>query len=887
MYIKNIILFTFLTIGIFSSNSYSVLSEILFVKKYSFSDSSLDETKALNYIIGNGENSEEVFQFMWEEAIKGNEKVQLKLLLLFTTNAFYNKATQRIPSLLNTHEYSLNSLINMGIEQEKSWAFYEKAKTETDHKEKFILLNKANNFLPPQLASKSLRDNIDEKRKPLVDEILPTIESIKDTEKNKVRINRFINDIAEYKYGSFLFFIYTRLKTKNPDYANTCLKAASELGYITASIELGYNYNLQKNNDAAYECFLKAALKNDIGSMYNAGVKLINKESILHHQEGLKWLLKAADNDDIDAMYHAAITLKRLSSTPSGTDIEKIFNLLYEAAKNGHADAMAKLGKMLQQEFVGRVPNIAESAQYLLKASQQNHPKAMYHYGLLLKNGFANQQPNLKKGNEWINKAANLGCEVAMNYVAARFMGWIKGEEQTLNKKEAYNCFLKASEKDDIARFNAANMIGCGFNKIKPNLKKAISFLLPAAKNEQIESMILLARFYLQEAINENNKTSFKNAALWLNKAKEYGYFDTILKSNSSLSSCLIRKIRYRFTFTEKAKIREIHNLACLHYEGYADGKENKEEAFRLFLCAAKNNYTPSMSCVADMLLDGFEGQEPDPKEAAYWFSQAAENDHTPSMVKVAKLYITIPDFSKDPQNFKDALFWLQKADALNEPEAHTYLKICETLLNNSSESQIDDESLVNLIEQTNKLEPSFAVSDLLSTPNEENLDHTENDSEEITIAFSEDNNEIAASPEMPEILPLYTDYKNPKFIRNHFRELGLLKKQQKDQEQNAPIFLSTNNQLIVDMLLDKKITNKNIDYHQLVVLFKDPFFENQVKITKSKCGCVIIAKNYKTLRHEATSTHKKHGQSYDGLNRDFARELISILQMFDLGIVE
>ena len=83
------------------NSAYFVLSPELYKKKYSFLEPVLDETKAVNYIIGRGENPEEIYNVMQQEAFQGNEKVQLKLSLLFTADAFFNKEKQRMPDLLN------------------------------------------------------------------------------------------------------------------------------------------------------------------------------------------------------------------------------------------------------------------------------------------------------------------------------------------------------------------------------------------------------------------------------------------------------------------------------------------------------------------------------------------------------------------------------------------------------------------------------------------------------------------------------------------------------------------------------------------------------------------------------------------------------------------
>lgn len=901
MCIKKILFFIFCINVIAINSSMAVLSDGFFRKKYKFSESSLDETKALNYIICRGENPQEMFEYMWREATLGNEKVQLKLLLLFSNESFYKKAKTRLSDLLESDTaYSLNALIEIGITQKKPWAFYEKAKIENNPKEKFILLNEALNFIMLWEETQELYVKIQEERNKFSYVIVQECRFLQPefSEKDNKKIDRFVKDCTDLKNGGFLFFLYQQLKEmdkKNSYYAQACLKAACALNNISACTERGDIYYLNGQNQEAVEYYRKAAEYGYISAMLNLGAIILEEEFKLasfdvNISEGFKWILKAAEGGEIPAMYCAAHWLKKVHKVQKiQIDEQKLFNFLYEAAMRGHVDSMIKLAKMYQNGFNHNEPNLTETIYWLLKAIEQNNPDAMYKYGLLLKKGFLDQEPNLVEGHCWIQKAASLELEIAMNYLAGWYMGWVKGEEQNLNYKKAYEWFFKASQIDDLAKFNMGIMALRGFGFKKPKKGLAIQFLSESAKNNQTRSMIVLAELYLKEAEHINNKSKkqqkYKEAASLLSKAVSYGYFDNLLKP--VIQKNYPTKIRFRFTIPNLYNINQILNLGHLYNEGYVDGTQNKKEAFKYFLCAAENNNVYAMECVANLFVEGFNGQESNIKEAAYWYAQAANNNCASSMVKLAKLYIFEPFFSTNSHYLQEAVFWLRKAESMDEADAHTYLEMCEKLLSESSNtsSNAADTTLEDLAAIQTDIQFCYCESGELVTPNDVTADYVQEDDH---ITFEEniiDDIELPESPELPETTPLKEISRNPKYIRHTLRKIAQLKKEQQNlkNDTNQVRSLSATNNFIVQKLLDKNSKNINIGYSELVKLFNDPFFENQVNVHPTKSGCIISAKNYKTLQHKTTSTHKKHGQTYSGLNRSFAKELVDILEIFGL----
>jgi hypothetical protein len=356
---------------------------------------------------------------------------------------------------------------------------------------------------------------------------------------------------------------------------------------------------------------------------------------------------------------------------------------------------------------------------------------------------------------------------------------------------------------------------------------------------------------------------------------------------------------RSMFFLKTENKINALINFAKLCIQGYVDGQKNIQKAIEMILPLAKKNYHEAMDFMGHIFLDCDEDDELNHKKAAEWYKRAAESGYEPSMIKFAKLMILSPCLSKSDQNLKEALFWLQKAESLGIDEARNYLEMCENLMKENAELEISDNDILekNDISDNNMIDfkqldapIELQEIDFVENYSNNNVDLAESDDYFINVDFNDENNIIIDDYNSMESLNIVDknvqQSKNPKYIREQLRKLAELKKKQEDQKNNNDVEkkeLSEKNQLIVNMLLDKSIKVKNVDYTQLVNLFEDPFFENQVSITKSKSGCVIAAKNYKTLAYVTASTHKKHGQTYKGLNPFFARDLIEVLALFGL----
>ncbi|MDP1974779.1 MAG: tetratricopeptide repeat protein, partial [Alphaproteobacteria bacterium] len=715
------------------------------------------------------------------------------------------------------------------------------------------------------------------------------------------------------KNGGFLNYLYEDYKKSNEYFAFECLKTACDLGHVGAIISYGNNCYANNDVDGACHWFLKAAEKGNVNAMFNVGTILTNKSKKIDKLEGLKWLLKAAEEGEIDAMYNAGVILRKIASDP--VDQIKAFNLFKVASENGQLDAMNALGEMYLEDLEGVGYNSEEAAKCFLSAAEKEDVNGMYLYGVFLKKGFMNQEPNINKGNEWILKAAKKECVAAMNHYGGSLMGWVEDVKEPTTKA-AYNWFLKAAKmRDKASMFNVGEMLWWGCGGVKENRQRAKEWLLKSANDGYLDAMIVLATHLLGESYGEN--LSFKQKKLLLNEAVrllkiayDNHYFADLLDSNelkakkNVLDSVDKDKFRVKFSdrsaFRPKAedKVIALINFAKLYIQGYVDGQKNIQKAIELILPLAKNNYPEAMDFMGRIFLE-VDDNGLNHQKAAKWYKRAAENGYVSSMIKFAKLVILSPFLVKNDDNLKEALFWLQKAELLGMHEARNYLEMCENLLNENAELEISDNEVLekNDISDHNiidfkQLNTPIELQEIKIDPSQNNnIDLAESNDFFINVDFVDENN-IIVDDKLDSMKSLNVvdenvqQSKNPKYIRKQLRKLAALKKKQEDQQNNnddEKKELSEKNQLIVNMLLDKNIKSKNVDYTQLVNLFSDPFFENQVSITKSKSGSVITGKNYKTLDYAIASTHKKHAQSYKGLNPFFARDLIEILALFGL----
>jgi TPR repeat protein len=924
-------------VSFFSFNEINAgLREDLSRKKYAFSEVTFDEHAAFLHVLGKAETNkvaEEAFLLMWEEAKLGNEKFQKKLFTLFSTPAFYEKAKTRVSCLNNTNVYSLDKLIEIGFSQEKTWSFYQKAIREKDQKKKFIFLNLYLNniYIDANKNNPEFIHARDEHNKMVMSKSVGCLElNIAKGKKGKKNEKDFIDNNIFLKNASTLIACYRHFEDNPSKFSLKCLEEAAKLGSVEAHIRLSERYKSLGKKDLYFYHLRKAAEKGDPTVLSCLAYNLQDSQSISDKEEAVKLYSKLAEEGDFNIMNNLQNLLRTL---PKTNDIDILhFNLLKEMIKLGDVDSNLDLAEMYLDGIAGNNPEPKEAYKCLLDAANQNSRDAMYFLGLLLKIGFEEQEPDTISGNIWITKAADLGCTFAMNHLGGltAFDG-----DGAITEKESYEWFLKASQLGDKQSMsNLAFILWFGCDGVEANEEEALKWSLKAADEDELTSMICASFFMLKMATKESNQ--FK-AQKYLHKSGHYlknlldaGYFNNLLKedprsdeptkltiksddikSNNSvfLSHGHIKDIYTKtnilktilhcpLTYNIRDKAELLYSLGFLYLHGFVDGRKNKNEAFRLLLIAAKHRHMASMYLVAQMYYSGFKDQKPDHKNAGKWWLGAAESGCSEAMVNYAKLLITDPAFEKNTENLSNAFFWLKKAQSLGNVSADKYLKLYKFSTEQNEEVDLQDSDLL-FFEEKNE-QPDLNVFDLNRFDFIGNIEKVETNNvldtaeEQINVVFNEDDTIISTEnvEEIKEntqkslnIIDESHQYiKNPKYIREQLRKIGELNKTKENKKVNKDIRISNENQLTIDILLDKSTKQKNINYTQLVHLFHDPFFDNQVEVKKSKSGCVIKAKNFETLDYVVASTHKKHGQSYDGLNREFAKQLINILEIFALN---
>ena len=924
-------------VSFFSFNEINAgLREDLSRKKYTFSEVTFDEHAAFLHVLGKAATNkvaEEAFFLMWEEAKLGNEKVQKKLFTLFSTPAFYGKAKTRVSCLNNTDTYSLDRLIEAGISQEKTWAFYQKAVRENDKKKRFILFNQYINYIYAD-GNKNNPEFIharDEHNKIVMSKSVGDFSlNIAKGKKGKKNEKDFIDTNISLKNASTLIASYDHFVDNPSKFSLKCLEEAAKLGSVSAHTRLSERYKSLGKMDLYFYHLRKAAEKGDPSVMGCLAYQLDNSQSMSDKEEVLSLYLKLAEEGDFNIMNNLQILLRKL---PKTNDIDILhFNLLKEMIKLGDVNSNLDLAEMYLDGIADNNPEPKEAYKCLLDAANQDSPDAMYFLGLLLKIGFEGQEPDTIAGNVWITKAAHQGCTIAMNHLGglSSFDG-----DGAITEKESYEWFLKASELGDKQSMsNLAFLLFVGCDGIEANEEEAFKWSLKAVDESELSSMLCASILMLKMSKKESNQFI---AQKYLHKSGRYlkhlldaGYFNNLLKedprsdvpikltvksddidNDNSLflthglvkdiyaNTNLLKTILHSpLIYNIRDKSELLYSLGFLYLHGFVDGRKNKNEAFTLLLIAAIHRHIPAMNLVAQMYYSGFKNQKPDHKKAAKWWLGAAESGCSDAMVNYAKLLITDPTFEKNIENLSNAFFWLKKAKSMGNENAHKYLKLYKVLTEQNEEVDLQDSDFLFFEEKDEQ--PDLNVLDLNQFDFIGNIEKakTNNDldtaEEQINVVFNEDNTIISTEnvEEIKEntqknlnIIDESDQYiNNPKYIREQLRKIGELNKTKENKKINKDIKISNENQLTIDILLDKSTKQKNINYTQLVNLFNDPFFENQVAVNKSKSGCLIKAKNYETLDYVVASTHKKHGQSYDGLNREFAKQLINILEIFGLN---
>ncbi|NCQ67633.1 MAG: sel1 repeat family protein [Alphaproteobacteria bacterium] len=271
------------------------------------------------------------------------------------------------------------------------------------------------------------------------------------------------------------------------------------------------------------------------------------------------------------------------------------------------------------------------------------------------------------------------------------------------------------------------------------------------------------------------------------------------------------------------------------------------------------------------LLGQGFRGQAPDDERALKYLTRAADKGLSKSMLVLGIYYLS-------KNKISDAIFWLEKAKINREPIVERYLEIAKQSAFESPTSEaahlVDEDSdrqLTQLIEST--IEPvSKSEGAEVSTAETDSGDEADwsdsSEDEEVSAEIAESTGSSKTNSDFQKLI------KNPKFLREQLRKLGR-KKLEIDQ-------LAEDHRIPTDRNRDTVERIKNFDaklsYQDISELFKDPYFKNEVRVSKTKSGIQV-----KSIKGISAGTHRNHTKKYDGYHRNFLKDLKKVLESFSL----
>lgn len=329
---------------------------------------------------------------------------------------------------------------------------------------------------------------------------------------------------------------------------------------------------------------------------------------------------------------------------------------------------------------------------------------------------------------------------------------------------------------------------------------------------------------------------------------------------------------------------------AEIYEHGYEGQQPDKFKALELYEKSAALCNLSSMHNAALLLGQGFEGQRPDMPRALEYLERAANGGLSDSMLLLGLYYLRNSD--RNDNFLKTALFWLESANTNGNRLAGMYLEMAKRFaaqLEGEEQTKLVTEAetkdLIKLTEQAYSAvkEPNITELESLLTveiPIDGKDALTLDDTLIVDMPADVDEGQSADSATRPVETSKYSFWPksesgNPKRLREQLRAAGK-KKLEMDALHTKPRELSTKNKAIVG-----KINNNDtkLSIHDINSLFMDPYFKNQVNISKTKSGITV-----KSVQRNSTGTHRKHTKDYDGLHRNFIKGLQVVLESFGLG---
>ena len=218
------------------------------------------------------------------------------------------------------------------------------------------------------------------------------------------------------------------IEEENLTYAITLLEKAANQQYALAAFSIGMIYyeKFPKQKHKGFEWFYQAAKSNHREAQYYTGLCYQQGIGVEKDIElAIYWYQQAALKNEKNALYHLAMLLMKQKDR----NMENIFQLLLQAAREDHPLAQYNLGVMYQKGD-GTNMDMHQSIYWYEQASLKDIPMALYNLGMLYFEGKHIDKDEQKAKSLW-EKAAKLGYEPAVklmfsinNYEKLQKSGW-------------------------------------------------------------------------------------------------------------------------------------------------------------------------------------------------------------------------------------------------------------------------------------------------------------------------------------------------------------------------------------------------------------------------------------------------------------------------------
>ncbi|HEX4328914.1 MAG TPA: FimV/HubP family polar landmark protein [Burkholderiales bacterium] len=233
-----------------------------------------------------------------------------------------------------------------------------------------------------------------------------------------------------------------------------------------------------------------------------------------HLDLAIHWWSAAARQGHLDAMAGLGELLER-HSRGEPERAQQGLAWLRRAADAGHAQAQHRLGVQLASG--GEPANFPQAIGYLQQAAQQGLPEAAYDIGCVLLDP-ENPQADPAQGLAWLHQGANAGSIPALQMLARIHLQ--KGKPLHDRRKAAGYLEQAAGLGDYAACLELGNLLRSGIDG-DPDFDGAERWLLEAQKDDQSGAAGRKLRQLYQEAALQTSDPSSKS--VWLRKGAQAG----------------------------------------------------------------------------------------------------------------------------------------------------------------------------------------------------------------------------------------------------------------------------------------------------------------------------------------------------------------------------